>query len=66
MTADCRPPVGTKDGTYCWLHCPKERSYALAEWRASRWDFRFVQQVEPAQMTEDGYHFHSFITPPDA
>lgn len=79
MTAECRPPDGTPDGTVCWLTNGKY-------WVTMEWDGRIDDQwnttrsspgvwwwrIEggynsPFLLSRRGYRFHSIAqTPEDA
>lgn len=75
MTAECRPPPGTPDGTVCWLLMPEHGglpvTYHAHLWRQKYpsgldWWERFGSDApwSPRQMARWGYRFHSIAEPP--
>lgn len=65
MTADCRPPPGTPDGTVCNLqwHDYKEKPWPgldRAVWRQTGWKLPGSKKIWPTEtLTNYGWRFHS-------
>lgn len=64
MTAECRPPKGTPDGTVCWLHDDVLKQWMALMWMDERWYVPTVGGVTPHFMATDGFSFHSIAEPP--
>ncbi len=74
MTAECRPPPGTPDGTVCWLLMPAHGglpdTYHAHMWRTTKsldwWEkFGTGAPWSPRQLADWGWRFHSISTPPE-
>jgi hypothetical protein len=72
MADECRPPVGTPDGTVCVLRVNDGEAFIAAswcsrddfgEWETYTWDRRGVI-VRDYHMAARGWRFHSIAEPP--
>ncbi len=77
MSAECRPPEGTPDGTWCRLRHKTRRGVKwgvlYAQWtnlgtpeqKRGRWDmWPSAPPVSPERMWLEGWRFHSIAEPP--
>lgn len=67
MTAECRPPEGTQDGTVCWLYY--DRPDGGRDWCALAWHapdvWAGIYDTGVARAARFGWRFHSIATPPE-
>ena len=69
MTAECRPPDGTPDGTVCFVALAGGEPFVRAIWHGGAWKWPHVSPQGrsaywPAELAETGWRFHSIAHPP--
>jgi hypothetical protein len=72
MTAECRPPEGTPDGTWCVLEVQHTYDSYIDvgrlrwRWVAGGWQrYADILPFTPSSMHAHGWRFHSIATPPE-
>lgn len=66
---ECRPPVGTADGTWCLLWSDRLKNMIAAMWRFEMWVCHTWVSERPTVVPPDtmqglGWRFHSIAEPP--
>jgi len=65
MTAECRPPEGTPDGTVCWM-TDGAGKYECVQWEAGAYiRFGMATEYTPRYFSACGWRFHSIATLPE-